>query len=230
MLCSRWHSCFPYELLAWVLPSSVLGRVSGDKEGAELLRSSGFLRLAHRGGAARGCSVWTTRGSSIHRDPKADPKHPGPAVKPRRGHVSHCPSPLGNESPDPELPFVPVPTASSQSVSLFPSVSLCPVPCPPIRGPAEVPSYMNFQGLLAPRPPQRAWGSLRVAGYLFSLPIFIYFPPLHCHFWPWVKGNTCRWELTSMAAWRWRVRGLQASRTGLLLPWVCELTPWETGL
>lgn len=100
----------------------------------------------------------------------------------------------------------------------------------PIRGPAEVPSYMNFQGLLAPRPPQRAWGSLRVAGYLFSLPIFIYFPPLHCHFWPWVKGNTCRWELTSMAAWRWRVRGLQASRTGLLLPWGCELTPWEIGL
>lgn len=146
MLCSRWHSCFPYELLAWVLPSSVLGRVSGDKEGAELLRSSGFLCLAHRGGAARGCLVWTTRGSSIHRDPKANPKHPGPAVKPRRGHVSHCPSPLGNESPDPELPFVPVPTASSQSVSLFPSVSLCLVLCPPRQGAGRGAELHEFPG------------------------------------------------------------------------------------
>lgn len=75
MLCSRWHSCFPYELLAWVLPSSVLGRVSGDKEGAELLRSSGFAPRSPRRSRAWLLGVDNTRQLHPPR-PKGQPKAP----------------------------------------------------------------------------------------------------------------------------------------------------------
>lgn len=176
-LCSRWHSWFPYELLPWVLPSSVLGRVSGDKEGGRSARrSSGFAPRSPRRNRVRLLGGENMRQLHPWR-PQVQPKPPGTcretSARPRQ---SPRPSLLGNESPDPELPFVPVPTAGSQTV---PSVSSRPAPCPPRQEAGRGAELHEFPGPFGSQATPACLG-LPAGCRIFAFLTNLFFSPRPC--------------------------------------------------